>query len=43
LVQGLNGGVVFEVGAFLGEERLVSNEVAVDTKGDFSEIAFKKY
>ncbi len=42
LVVEIDRGIVFEERTFLCEERLVEEEIAVDTKGDFSEIAFNK-
>lgn len=43
LGHGFDGSIGSKKGAFLGEEMIIADEVTVDTKGNFSEIAFKKY
>jgi hypothetical protein len=43
LGHGFDGSIGSEKGAFLSEKMVVVDGVTVDTKGNFSEIAFKKY
>ena len=42
LIDWLNWRIVFEIRASLAKDMLVTENIAINTKGNFSEIAFNK-